>query len=161
MFVGLRRSDRLKEKLYSRYYIEYKTYVRQLSILTKSLTNPKWIDVTLSIINFYKIRINRMIDLMKLYKKSLSLILYFSSYQSGLKLIKQIYKKTLDTINDIQKLTDMGDIESDNKNIRSLIKYFRWFRKYYKNYRYNNWESIINVNQLMDELIINKIDEYL
>ncbi len=161
MFVGLRRSDRLKEKLYPRYCVEYKIYMRQLSILIKSLSNSNWIDITLSSLNFYKIRIKRMLDLMKLYKKSLPLILYCSPYQSGLRFIKMIYKKTFDMINDIQKLTDMGDIETDDKNIRSLIKYFDWFRKYYKTYRYNNWESIINAKQLMDEHIINKIDEYL
>jgi hypothetical protein len=98
---------------------------------------------------------------MKLYKKSLPLILYYSPYQSGLRFIKMIYKKTFEWNKDTQLLISTCGIEPDNKNIRSLIKYFHWFRKYYKTYRYNNWENIVNAKQIMDEHIINKIDEYL
>ena len=161
MFVELRRSERLKEKFYPRYYMEYKTHLRRLAILMQSLTNSNCTDVTLSIINFYRIRIVKMIELMKLYKKSLPLILYCSSYQSGLRFIKKIYEKTFTMLSEIQNLTVTGDIEPDNKNIRKLQKYFVWFRKYYETYRYNNWEGIINSKKLMDEHIINKIDEYL
>jgi hypothetical protein len=161
MFVGLRRSDRLKEKLFPRYYLEYKVYMRQLSFLTKSFITSNWIDVTLSPFNFYKIRINKMIDIMKAYTKSISLILYCSPYQSGLNLMKQLYKKIFDWNKDIQLLISTGEIEPDNKNINKLTKYFAWFRKYYKTYRYNNWESIVNAKQIMDEHIIDEIDKYL
>jgi hypothetical protein len=161
MFVGLRRSERLREKLFPRYYLEYKTYMRQLSLLTKSFITPNWIDVTLSPYNFYKIRINKMIDIMKAYTKSISLILYCLPYQSGLKLMKQIYKKIFDWRLDIQRLVTIGDIEHDDKNIEKLVKYFDNFRKYYKVYRYNNWGSIINDKYIIDEYIIDKIDEYL
>jgi len=178
MFIGLRRSERLKEKLYPRYHNEFKICLRQIIVLSSSFPNiditlsttnfykikisfPN-IDITLSTTNFYKIKINKMIDIMKLYTKSIALLLHFSSYQSGLKLMKQIYKKTFEWKNDIKQLTAIGDLELGNKDIRKLEKYLNSFRKYYKQYRYNNWESIINNNKhRMDEYIINKIDEYL
>ena len=157
----LRRSERLSNKLERKYASEYSVITRQIDSLTAALINPSHSTLTLSSIDFTRIRIQNMTALMKIFNNKLAFIMHFvcKRYNDNAvaKLMKNIYKNTFRWFEELQKLISKGEAIKENPDVRRLEKYLHKFRKTYTIYRHQKWGHIF---ETLDDNIVNIIDGY-
>ena len=158
--IALRRSARLSDKIpYDYYFLKYQDVLNKIPRIFKKVLSPNTIQLVSR-----EETVIALCSIIKIINKNFPLLITYGKEDQGfLKMIKKIYTKSFDwleeALNWIEDETAEGR-EIEKTDTERLIKQIRKFRIYYELFRDEYYKDIVTKYRV-DRHIICCIDSYL
>jgi hypothetical protein len=158
--IALRRSARLSDKIpYDYYFLKYQDVLNKIPRIFKKVLSPNTIQLVSR-----EETVIALCSIIKIINKNFPLLITYGKEDQGfLKMIKKIYTKSFDwleeALNWLEDETAEGR-EIEKTDTERLIKQIRKFRIYYELFRDEYYKDIVTKYRV-DRHIICCIDSYL
>ena len=158
--IALRRSARLSDKIpYDYYFLKYQDVLNKIPRIFKKVLSPNTIQLVSR-----EETVIALCSIIKIINKNFPLLITYGKEDQGfLKMIKKIYTKSFDWLEEAlnwieDKMAEGREIEKTDTD--RLIKQIRKFRIYYELFRDEYYKDIVTKYRV-DRQIICCIDSYL
>ena len=158
--IALRRSARLSDKIpYDYYFLKYQDVLNKIPRIFKKVLSPNTIQLVSR-----EETVIALCSIIKIINKNFPLLITYGKEDQGfLKMIKKIYTKSFDWLE--EALNWLEDETAEGRDIEKtdterLIKQIRKFRIYYEVFRDEYYKDIVTKYRV-DRHIICCIDSYL
>lgn len=158
--IALRRSARLSDKIpYDYYFLKYQDVLNKIPRIFKKVLSPNTIQLVSR-----EETVIALCSIIKIINKNFPLLITYGKEDQGfLKMIKKIYTKSFDWLE--EALNWLEDETAEGREIEKtdtdrLIKQIRKFRIYYELFRDEYYKDIVTKYRV-DRQIICCIDSYL